>query len=75
MQTTAVAEATAKVSSAVALVSLVGKTLSVIGNAAVEVAQHLGTGFMVIAVVVMLLAYAVCAAVGSFYVRFAFARR
>ena len=74
-QTTAVTNATAKVSSAFSLVSLAGKTLSVLGDAALQVVRQLGTGFMVGAVAVVLLACAACAALGSFYVRFAFARR
>jgi hypothetical protein len=64
-----VTAATEKVSGAFALVSLAANTVSVLGNAAAQVMRHLGTG------VIVLLAYAACVAFGSFYLRFAFARR
>lgn len=70
-----VTAATEKVSAAFALVSLAGNTLSALGNSATQVMRHLGMGFFVAAGVVMLLAYAACVGFGSFYLRFAFARR
>jgi hypothetical protein len=66
---------TEKVSGAFALVSLAGNTLSALGNAAAQVMRHLGMGFFVAGGVVVLLAYAACVGFGSFYFRFAFARR
>jgi hypothetical protein len=70
-----VTAATEKVSGAFALLSLAANTLSVLGNAVAQVMRHLGTGFIVAAVAVVLLAYATCVGFGSFYFRFAFARR
>ena len=74
-QTAAMTTVTAKVSSVFSLVGLVGKTLNVLGDAAMQVVRQLGTGVLVGAAVVVLLAYAACVGLGSFYVRFAFARR
>ena len=74
-QTAAMTTVTAKVSSVFSLVGLVGKTLSVLGDAATHVFRSLGTGYIVVAVAVVLLANAACVGLGSFYVRFAFARR
>ena len=70
-----VTAATEQVSGAFALVSLAANTLSALGNSATQVMRHLGTGFIVAAGAVVLLAYAACVACGSCYVRFAFARR
>jgi len=70
-----VTAATEKVSRAFALVSLAATTVSALGNAAAQVARHLGTGFIVAGVAVAALGYAACVAFGSFYLRFAFARR
>lgn len=70
-----VTAATEKVGGALALVSLVGNVLSALGNAAAQVMRHLGTGFIVAAAAVVLLSYAACVAFGSYYLRFAFARR
>ena len=46
-----------------------------IWSAAAQVVRHLGAGFIVAAVSVAALGYAACVALGSFYLRFAFARR
>jgi len=73
--TPSVTAASEKVSGAFALVTLAANTLSALGNAAAQVMRHLGTGAIVAAVAMMALAYAVCLAFGSFYLRFAFARR
>jgi len=70
-----VTAASEKVSGVFALVSLAVKTLSALGNAAAQVAQHLGTGFVVAALAIVALSYAACVGLGSFYLRFAFARR
>jgi len=70
-----VTAASEKVSGALALVTLVANTLSALGNAAAQVMRYLGTGAIVAAVAIMGLAYAACVAFGSFYLRFAFARR
>ena len=70
-----VTAASEKVSGAFALVTLAANTLGALGNAAAQVIRHLGTGVIVGAVAVMALAYAGCVAFGSFYLRFAFARR
>ena len=70
-----VAVASQKVSGLLALLSLATNTLSALGNAAGQVARHLGTGFIVAAVAIAALGYAACVAFGSFYLRFAFARR
>jgi len=70
-----VTAAAKEVSGGFALVSLAANTLSVLSNAAAQVVRHLGTGFIVTAVALMLMAYATCVAFGSFYLRFAFARR
>ena len=67
--------ASEKMSGALALVGLVANTLSALGNAAAQVMRHLGTGVLVAVLAVMALAYAACVAFGSFYLRFAFARR
>lgn len=74
-QTASVTALTAKLSGVFSLVSLAGKTLGVLGDAAAQAFRSLGTGVMVAAVAVVLFAYASCAALGSFYVRLAFARR
>ena len=70
-----VTAASAKVSGWLAIASLVGNTLSALGNAAAQVLLHLGTGVVLATVTVVLLSYAACMAFGSFYFRFAFARR
>ena len=70
-----VTAATQKVSGAFSLVNLAWKTLAVLGDAAAQVLQHLGTGFLVALFAVALIGYAGCLAFGSFYVRFAMARR
>lgn len=74
-QTKGVTEAGEKVSRAFSLISLASETLSVLKNAAVLVVQHIGPGYVIAALAVMAAAYALCIALGSFYVRFAFARR
>ena len=66
---------TEKVSGVFALVTLAANTLNVLANAAALVMRHLGTGFIVAAAAVVLLGYTVCMAIGSFYLRYAFARR
>jgi hypothetical protein len=70
-----VTAASEKVSGAFALVTLAANTLGALGNAAAQVMRHLGTGAIVAAIAIMALAYAACVAFGSFYLRFAFARR
>lgn len=70
-----VTAATGKVSGAFALVGLAGNVLSALGNAAGQVLRHLGPGVIVAVVTVAVLGYAACMAFGSFYLRFAFARR
>ena len=70
-----VTAASEKVGGAFAVVSLAANTLSALGNAAAQVVRHLGTGFIVAAVAVAALGYAACVAFGTFYLRFAFARR
>ncbi len=70
-----VTAAAGKLSGGFALVSLAANTLSALGNAVVQVGRHLGPGVVVAAVTVVLLSYAACMAFGSFYFRFAFARR
>ena len=70
-----VTEATQKVSGAFSLVNLVWKTVAVLGEAAAQVLQHLGTGFLVALFAVAIIGYATFLAFGSYYVRFAFARR
>jgi len=75
MHAPGVTAAAGKVSGAFALVSLAVNTLSALGNAAAQVVRYLGTGVIVAAITAVLLAYAACVAFGSFYLRFAFARR
>ena len=70
-----VTAASEKVSGAFALVTLAANTLGALGNAAAQVVRHLGMGFIVAAVAVATLGYAACVAFGTFYLRFAFARR
>ena len=67
--------ATEQVGGALALVSLVGKVLSTLGHTATQVVRHLGTGFIIALVTVVALGYATFVALGSYYLRFAFARR
>lgn len=74
-QASTVTEATQKVSGAFSLVNLVWKTLAVLGAAAAQVLQHLGTGFMVALFALVVIGYATFLAFGSYYVRFALARR
>lgn len=74
-QTEAVTTATAKVSGVFALFSLAGKVFNVLGEALMAVVRHVGTGYVIGALVLVGLAYAACAAAGSYYFRFAFARR
>jgi hypothetical protein len=74
-QTEAVTTASAKVSGLFALLGLAGKTLGVLGEACLAVVRSIGTGYVIGALVLVGLAYAACAAAGSFYFRFAFARR
>jgi ABC-type amino acid transport system permease subunit len=70
-----VTAASGKVSGAFSLLSVAGKTLAALADAAVEVVRHVGTGYVVAAFAVIALAYAACVAFGSFYLRFAFSRR
>jgi hypothetical protein len=51
------------------------RTLNVLGGAAVLSVRHLGTGFIVGSVAVLLMAYAACVSLGTVYVRLAMARR
>ena len=74
-QAASVTEATQKVSGAFSFVNLVGKTVGVLADAAAQVLQHLGTGFMVALFAMVLIGYAGFLAFGSYYVRFALARR
>jgi hypothetical protein len=51
------------------------RTLNVLGDAAALSLRHLGTGFIVGGVAVLLMAYAACVSLGTVYVRLATARR
>lgn len=75
MQSPAATETASKVSEAISLLALAGKVFNVLGEAALYLVRQLGPGLTVAIVGVVLLAYATCAALGSLYVRFAFARR
>ena len=75
MHASSVTTAAGKLSGVFAIVGLVANTLGALGNAALAVVRHLGTGVVVAAVTVVVLSYAACMAFGSFYLRFAFARR
>lgn len=75
MQSPAATETASKVSEAFSLLALAGKVLNVLGGAALYLVRQLGTGFTVAIALVVLLAYAACAALGSLYVRYAFVRR
>ena len=70
-----VTAATQKVSGAFSLVNLVWKTLAVLVESAAQVLQQLSTGYLVVLFAAALLGYAACLAFGSFYLRFAMARR
>ncbi len=48
--------------------------LNALGGAAIVVAKHLGTGFIIACFVAVALGYGLCVALGTFYVRLAFAR-
>jgi hypothetical protein len=74
-QTEAVVETSAKVGGVLSVFDLVFRTLGVLRDAGVQVIQHIGPGYVIGFAVMVLMAYAVCLALGSVCVRFAFARR
>ena len=74
-QTETVVETSAKVGGALSVFDLVFRTLGVLRDAGVQVIQHIGPGYVIGFAVMVLMAYAVCLALGSACVRFAFARR
>ncbi len=75
LQTPAATETASKVSEAFSLLTLAGKVVNVLGGAALSLVRQLGTGFTLAITLVVVGAYAACAAIGSMYVRYAFARR
>jgi hypothetical protein len=64
-----------KVSDTFSLLGLIGKTLGVLVDSVPQLVRQIGTGYLVAAIALIALAYAACIAFGSFYLRFAFARR
>lgn len=74
-QTEAVAETSAKVGGVLSVFELAWRTLGVLRDAGVQVLQHVGSGYVIGFAVVALMAYALCLALGSACVRFAYARR
>ncbi len=54
---------------------VIWRTLNVLAEAAVLSIRHLGPGFIMGCVAVVLMAYAACVSLGTFYVRLATARR
>lgn len=75
LQTPAATETASKVNEAFSLLALAGKVLNVLGGAALALVRQLGTGFTMAIALVVVFAYAACAALGSLYVRYAFVRR
>lgn len=64
-----------KLAGAFSLVELAGRTLNVLRDAVAAVISHVGTGFVLALAAVVFAAYAVCVALGSACLRFAFIRR
>lgn len=74
-QSEAVVETSAKVGGVLSVFELVIRTLGVLRDAGLQVIQHVGSGYVMGFAVVVLMAYAVCLALGSACARFALARR
>lgn len=74
-QSEAVVETSAKVGGVLSVFELLFRTLGVLRDAGLQVIQHVGSGYVMGFAVMVLMAYAVCLALGSACVRFAFARR
>lgn len=63
------------VSGGIATLGVFWRTLGVLGNAVVLFVRHLGTGFIVGSVAVLLVAYAACVGLGTTCFRMAMVRR
>lgn len=74
-QSEAVVATAGKASGVLSVFELAFRTLGVLRDAGVQVIQHIGPGYVIGFAVMALTAYAVCLALGSACVRFAFARR
>lgn len=74
-QSEAVAATAGKASVVLSVFELGFRTLGVLRDAGVQVIQHIGSGYVLGFAVLVLMAYAMCLALGSACVRFAFARR
>jgi hypothetical protein len=74
-QIKSVSQAGEKVSTAFALMNLAGEILGVLRDAVVLVVGQVGIGYFLGALAVLAAAYAMCLALGSFYVRFAFSAK
>ena len=74
-QSEALAATAGKASGVFSVFELAYRTLGVLRDAGMQVIQHIGPGYLIGFAVMVLMAYAVCLALGSACVRFAFARR
>lgn len=70
-----VTAANEKVTESFALLSLAGKILSTLVDAGQHVLRNIGPVYIVAGLAVVAMAYAFCLAFGSFYIRFALAKR
>lgn len=74
-QTNALTVTTTKVSGVFSVVDLTLRILAVLREAALQVVQHAGSVYVIGFAVMAFLAYALCLALGSACVRFAYVRR
>ena len=74
-QSEAVAVTTGKVNGVLSMFELALRTLGVLRDAGFQVVQNIGPGFVIGFAVLMIMAYAMCLALGSACVRFALVRR
>jgi len=74
-QSEAVVATAGKASGVLSVFELMFRILGVLRDAGVQVIQHIGSGYLIGFAVMALMAYAVCLALGSACVRFAYARR
>lgn len=74
-QSETVAVTTEKVGGVLSVFDLVLRTLGALRDAGLQVIQHVGSGYVIAFAAVVLMAYALCVALGSACVRFAYVRR
>jgi hypothetical protein len=74
-QSETVAATTGKVGGILSVFDLVLRTLGALRDAGLQVIQHVGSGYVIGFALVVLTAYALCLALGTACVRFAYVRR